>query len=362
MNVLGENTEKYKTFSVPIGKEVTNIDKNGNENVVFISHKIKFIDSARFVASSLSHLVDNLAEGIHKVKCKDCDCFLEYESVKDNLVKYNCLFCNKDYSNKFDEKLKKRFKKTFKFSHNDINRFILLLRKVVYPYEYMDDWEKFIETTLPEKEEFYSNLNIENIADAYYMHAKRVCNKDFEIKFFCEYHALYLKSDILLLANVFKNFRKMCWKIYHIDPVKFLSAPGWAWQADLKNTEVKLELSTDIHMLLMIEKWIRGGVCHTINRYAKAHNKYMKDYDKKKESSYLKYWDVNNFYVWAMSAMKKLVKNIFLKLMFSTLKNYKNVNNDLPFLPEKRKFEKVEKLGTNLHDKTEYVVHIRNLK
>ena len=105
----GENIEKYKTFSVPIDKEVTNIDINGKENVVFISFKIKFIDSARFVVSSLSHLVDNLAEGIHKVKWKDCDCFLEYESVKDNLVKYNCLSCNKDYSIKFDEKLKKKY-------------------------------------------------------------------------------------------------------------------------------------------------------------------------------------------------------------------------------------------------------------
>ena len=118
----------YKTFSVPIEREVTNTDKDGNESVATISYKIKFIDSARFM--STSNLVDNLAEGIHKLKCKDCDCFLEYESVRDNLIKYKCLSCNKDYPNKLDEKLKERFKNTFKFSDNNINKFILLLKKV----------------------------------------------------------------------------------------------------------------------------------------------------------------------------------------------------------------------------------------
>ena len=94
-------------FSVPTEKEVTNIDKDGNESVVTISYKIKFIDSARFMVSSLSYCTDNLAEGIHQTKCRDCDCFLEYENVKDNLVKYKCLSCNKDYLNKIDEELKK---------------------------------------------------------------------------------------------------------------------------------------------------------------------------------------------------------------------------------------------------------------
>ena len=126
---LGENTEKYRNISIPIEKEVTNIHKDGNESLVNISYKTKFIDNARFMASSLSNLVDKLTEGIHKVKCKDCDCFPEYENVKEKSVKYKCLSCNKDYSNKFDEKLKKRFQNTFKFSDNDVNKFILLLKK-----------------------------------------------------------------------------------------------------------------------------------------------------------------------------------------------------------------------------------------
>ena len=163
------------------------------------------------------------------------------------MIKQKCLSCNKDYLNKINEELKKRFKNTLKFSNNNNNKFILLLKKGVYPYEYMHEWEKFNEITLPEKEEFYSNLNMD-ITDADYMHGKRVC-KDFEIKHLGEYHDLYLKSETLLLVDVFKNFRKMCLKIYELDPVKFLSASGLAWQAALKETDVKLELLNDNDML-----------------------------------------------------------------------------------------------------------------
>ena len=159
----------------------------------------------------------------------------------------------------------------------------------------MDDWEKFNETSLPEKEDFYSHLNMEDITDANYVHAKEVC-KDFEIKNLGEYHDLYVQSDPSVLADVLENFRNMCLEIYELDPAKFLSAPGLAWQAALKKTKVKLDLLTDIDMLLMVEKGIRGGICHSIYRYAKANNKYMKGYDENKESSYLQYWDVKNLY------------------------------------------------------------------
>ena len=202
---------------------------------------------------------------------------------------------NNDYwrkNKKTDEELKNKFKKTFNFN-NDINKFILLLRKGVYLYGYMDEWEKIYEIKWHEKEEFYSNLNIEDITDADYMHAKKV-SKDFEIKNVGECHYLCLKSDTLLLTDVFKNFRKICLKIYHLDLVKFLSGPGVAWQAALKKRKVKLELLTNNDKLLMVEIVIRRGECSSIHRYAKANNKYSKDYGKNKESWYLKYWDANH--------------------------------------------------------------------
>ena len=113
--------------------------------------------------------------------------------------------------------------------------------------------------------------------------------KDLEIKNLGEYHDLHFQSDTLLLADIFEKFKNMCFEIYELDPAKFLSAPGSAWQAALKKTKVKLDLLTDIDMLLILEKCIKGGICHSIYRYAKANGKYMKDYDKNKESSYLQY-------------------------------------------------------------------------
>ena len=124
-----------------------------------------------------------------------------------------------------------------------------------------------------------------------------------------EYHDLYVQTDTLLLPNVFENFRNMCLEIYEPDPIYFVSAPGLAWQACLKKTEVKLELITDYDMLLMIEKGIRGGICQAAHRYAKANNKYMKNYDKTNESSYINYLDANNLYGWGMS--QKLLVNSF---------------------------------------------------
>ena len=176
-----------------------------------------------------------------------------------------------------------------------------MLRKGAYFYVYMNDWEKFSETSLLEKEDFYNHLIMEDITDAEYVHAKRVC-KDFKIKKLREYHDLYVESNTLLLADVFENFRNMCLEIYKLDPAKKFSATGLAWQAASKKAKVKLDLLTDIDMLLMVEKGIRGGICHTVYQYEKANNIYMKGYNKNKESLYIQYLDVHNLYGWAMVA------------------------------------------------------------
>ena len=157
----------------------------------------------------------------------------------------------------------------------------MLLRKGVYPYEYMDGWDKFNETSTPNKESFYSKFTMENISETDYRHANNVF-KTFKFNNLGDYHDLFVQSNTLLLADVFEKFRKACIKTYEVDPAYFISLPGLAWQACLKKTGVELELLTDYDMLLMIEEGIRGGICHAVYRYVKGNNKYMKNYDKVK--------------------------------------------------------------------------------
>ena len=246
------------------------------------------------MSSSLSKLVDNLSEGIHNNKCVDCNSCLDYIKIKNEKLLLKCFNCNNYYKKKFNKNLIKKFKNT--------------LRKGVYPYEYMDSWKKFNETSLPSKKDFYSNFNMENIDDIDYRHGNNVF-KRFKSKNLGEYHDLYVQSDTLLLADVFENFRNTCLKVYELNPAHFLSLPGLALQACLIKANVELEFLTDYDMLLMVEEGIRGGTCHSIHRHAKANNKYMKNYDGSKESSYIQYLDANNLYGWAMS--QKLPVNDF---------------------------------------------------
>ena len=286
------------------------------------------------------------------------------------------LSISKIYHQKFDESLKERFFNTYKFSNHDNNKFILLLQKGVYHYDKMGDCEKFKEIPLPEKEDFYCNLNMEDITDADYEDGKKVC-KDFEIKNLGEYHDLYIQNDTLLLGDLGENFKNLCIKIYKLDPAKNFSAPGFALQPGLEKAKLKLDLLTDIDMLLMVEKGITGEICHSIYRYPKANNKYMNYHDQNKESSRLQYWDINNLYGWAMSQKlpvnnfeciedtsqfnEDFIKNYneesdegyFLEVDVQYLEKLHELHNDLPFVPERIKIEKVEKLVSNLHDKTE---------
>ena len=203
MGVIAKNTEDYISFSINVEVDKY-IDKNGEEKPKEIT--LRFIDSIKFMSSSLDSLVDNLAHGVGE--------FFGFENYSDH-------------------------------QHG------LLIRKGIYPYEYMDNWDRFEETALPPASSFYSKLNMSGVSDQDYDHACKVW-RDFEIKNLGEYHHdLYLRTDVILLANVFKAFRKVCLDNYGLDPAHFYTAPGLSWKACLKKTSIRLELLLDPDMLLM---------------------------------------------------------------------------------------------------------------
>ena len=190
--------------------------------------------------SKLSDLVNNISEMNNK-DCKTCikrkniksEC--DFIGFKNNRLNYRCKEC-KGISTKSINELIEKFPRMYQFCNGDLNKFVLLLRKGVYPYEYMDSWERFNETSLPPKKSFYSELNLEDISDKDYLHAQKVFEE------FCtdigDYHDLYVQCDTLLLADVFEKFRDKCIEIYGLDPSHFLSAPGLAWQACLKRQKL----------------------------------------------------------------------------------------------------------------------------
>ena len=162
---------------------------------------------------SLSNLVSNLSESLHNSRSIDCKSCLDYITAKDEKLIFKCSSFKKNYEKDFNKELIKRFANTYRFCDKDLNKFILLLRKGIYPYEYMDNWGRFNETLLPNKEAFYSSLNMEDITDTDYTRANKVF-KEFKLKHLGEYHDLYVQSDTLLLADVFENFRNLCIKVY----------------------------------------------------------------------------------------------------------------------------------------------------
>ena len=334
---IPNNEEKYITFTKTIITGQYTNKKGEEKNKTF---NIVFKDSLKFMLSSLGALVNNLPKNGFK-----------------NISKY--------------------------YTPEEVE---LIKQKGFYPYEYMDTEEKFNDTKLPPREVFYSKLSGKGISEKDYKHACNVWNT-FKMKTFKDYHKLYNETDVLLLADVFENFRNLCLKIYRLDPVYYYTAPGLAWDACLKMTNINLELLSDPNMLLMFEKGIRGGISMISNRYGKANNKYMGNrYNKNELNKYLMYLDANNLYGSAMSEklpihsfkwlssgeMEKLFNNQVVQIWEKTPcilevdleypENLHDLHNDYPFCPEKVKCKNgVEKLIPNLRNKTKYVIHYKNL-
>ena len=336
IDCIPNNEENYISFSKTIITGEYTDKKGVIKNKYF---KIIFKDSLKFMASSLEALVNNLPDG-----------------ALNNLEKY--------------------------FTTVQVK---LLKQKGFFPYDYMDNIEKLKDTKPPPQEAFYSKLTGKGINNYNYNHVLNVW-KTFKMKTFKEYLELYNITDVLLLADVFENFRDICLKNYGLDPVYYYTAPGLAWDACLKMTGINLELLSDVDKLLMIEKGIRGGISIISNRYGKANNKYMKDFNIKKPSKYLMYLDANNLYGWAMSQKlpvhsfkwmsNKEIENIFnnqivqvwkktpciLEVDLEYPEELHDLHNDYPLCPERVECDKgVKKLIPNLRNKNNYVVHYKTL-
>lgn len=324
ISVIPTSTEKYITFS----KQT----KSGMN--------IRFVDTYKIMNSSLAALVNNLS----------LDKFI-------NIKKF--------------------------FSETD---FPLVTRKGVYPYEYTSSWNTLDETRLPPKESFRNSLLNCDISDEDYAHATNVWNH-FSISTLGEYSDLYLKLDVLLLSDVFENFRDLCLESYQLDCAHYLTLPSFTFDAMLKYTKVELELLNDYNMYIFIESGIRGGITSCVKRHAVANNHYMGNaYNPNVSNSYLMYVDCNNLYGWAMAQPMPLNNfswytgnlnefdvtaipddsevGYFLEVDVDYPESLHDEHNDLPFLPvtECPPKSKFKKLLTTLKAKQRYICHYVNLK
>ena len=317
LNCIPSTEEKYISFSKKIKVDEYKSSRTGE--MISLYFEIRFIDSFKFLQTSLANLVGNLQP----------DDFYNTKEI---------------FSENVDQ----------------------LTRKGVYPYDYVSSNEKLSKTQLPPKEEFYSKLNDEDITDDDYQHAINVWNT-FKCKTIRDYHDLYLKSDVLLLSDVFENFRNTCLHHYNLDPAHYYTSPGLAWDACLKETGQELQLLHDYDMLMMFERGIRGGISH------------------------ISYLDANNLYGWAMSQslpthgfkwMRDLTKETVMDILEKANHSMSNLgrkgyifevdleyphklwksHNDYPLAPEKMIVNGVEKLICHFKPRKNYVVHYRNLR
>jgi hypothetical protein len=340
VHVIPCTDQHYISFTTTVADSIEydpNFEKQSRNTV-----KFKFLDSYRFMASSLDKLASYLPSA--------CKTILHRE------------FVAAQYRDKVH----------------------LLEKKGIFPYDFITSWEKLNCTQLPEKNDFYSKLTESHITDDEYKFALDVWNA-FNVKTMGEYADLYLKTDILLLADVFENFRNSCLDVYGLDPAHYFTLPGYSFDAMLRYTRVNIELLTDIDMVMFVENGIRGGISQCTKRYAKANNKYMPDYDETKASSYLMYLDQNSLYAWAMKnslplndfrwcssnmtvdSILEMVKDqavgCLIEVDIEYDRSLHDKHSDYPMCAERMcpPNGKCKKLLLTLHDKKKYVIHHRML-
>lgn len=316
IDVLATTTERFISFSKKVGKI-----------------KLRFVDSFKFMSSSLLKLTENLQ--------------------RKDLIETSKLV--------------------------PADKMELVLRKGVFPYDYIDNLSKFTETCLPPADCFYNKLCEEDITREDYNHACRVWN-ELGMRTLGDYSDFYVKLDVTLLCDVMEEFRNTCINAYGLDPLHSYTSPGLAWQAMLKETNCVLDLLTDIDMLLMVESGVRGGLTQTVKRHVKANNKHLPNYESDQESIYLGYFDANNLYGWAMSNplprgdfawidpeslgdITQLPRNgdigYILECDFQYPETIHDHHYDLPMLArsERPPEGKHDKLMMTLYNKERYVAH-----
>ncbi|XP_044741961.1 uncharacterized protein LOC123302932 [Chrysoperla carnea] len=322
VELLPVTKEKYISFS---------------KNIEDSSIKFRFIDSYRFLASSLDKLASYLSE-----------------------------FPN----------MKKRFSKVSE------NQFQLLKNKGVMPYDFIDSFDKFNYTQLPNIEAFYNRLEEKQCSRQMYHHAQNVWSA-FNCSNLGDYVDLYMETDIMLLTDIFETFRATCLSTYNLDPGNYYTLPGYTWECMLKYTNIELELLTDIDMMMFVERGIRGGLSQCMKRRSTANNKYVPGFDPSKPEVHLLYLDINNQYGWAMSQclpysgfewcdtnidvsmiLDDADNGYFLEVDLIYPEKLHDKHKDLPFCSEHRSApnSKQSKLMSTLHDKERYVIHYRTLK